>query len=499
MKPRRSTAPARRPLHRLVVSMLATLVLLPFTALAGAAPATAATNQFRGTNWAVMGDNFATEPLVLDGLSTSDSNATVQAKANAVYDDMASLLGTNTVRIPINTHTVGTTWWNAYRGVIDAATARGWKVIVAYWEDGAASGGRITNMTAFNTMWNTVVSQYGSNSLVYFEPMNEPHGYSSAEWRDVAASWMSARSSVPKGRILIGGTGYSQDLRDLCTDSRFSGTLFSFHTYAFFYGEQTPEAWRTNITTRLGGCASRAVVTEFGAAMHTNLNYGSTSSTADNFVRYFRAVTDIMREQSMGGTYWPALGGKYTGDLGYDGYSIFARSGSGTNLNLAVRNASGANRYRWAFGDNVDPNAGNGSGSTTVTDFVNQASGKCADVVSASTANAAEVVQYTCSGASNQQFALQNLGNGYYNLVAQHSGKCLDVGNASTADGAAVIQYTCGSGTNQQWELRVAGSYHQLVARHSGKCLDVPGSSTANGTRLKTYTCNTGTNQRWTL
>ncbi|MFY1638219.1 hypothetical protein ACN27F_33875 [Solwaraspora sp. WMMB335] len=60
-------------------------------------------------NWAVLGDNFSTGPLVVQGLSSSDSNATVRAKANALYDDMATTMGINTVRLPINTHTVGTT------------------------------------------------------------------------------------------------------------------------------------------------------------------------------------------------------------------------------------------------------------------------------------------------------------------------------------------------------------------------------------------------------
>lgn len=493
--PHLAAPPSRRPLHQIVVSMLAALLLLPVTAVALATPATAATSQFRGMNWAVLGDNFSTGPLVIDGLSSSDSYATVQAKANAVFDDMESTLGINTVRLPINTHTVGTAWWGNYRGVIDAATARGWKVILAYWEDGAASGGRITNMSAFNTMWSTVTYQYGSNSLVYFEPMNEPHGYSSTEWRNVAAAWLDYHYSAVPARVLIGGVGYSADLRDVCNDSRFNGTLLSFHHYAFFYGENTYDGWRSHINTRLGSCASRAVVTEFGGAMNEGLNYGDANST-NNFVRHIRAVTQVMRDTGMGGTYWPAIGGK-PGTIGYDGYSMYVKSGSGTNLSVTIRSVSGANRLRWAWGDNVDPNTGNGSGG--VTDIVNRNSGKCVDVVSASTANGAEIIQYTCSGASNQQWILQDLGNGYRQIVSQSSGKCLDVSSASTADGAAIIQYTCGTGTNQQWQLRsVTGGYVELVARHSGKCLDVPASSTANGTRLTQYTCNGGTNQHWT-
>ncbi|MCH7230564.1 RICIN domain-containing protein [Glycomyces sp. L485] len=456
--------------------------------LAGAAPASADTSQFRGLNWAVLGDNFSTGQLVIDGLSSSDSYTTVRAKADAVYDGFENHLGANTVRLPINTHTVGSSWWNAYRGTIDAATDRGFKVILAYWEDGAASGGRITDMGAFNSMWDTVVSQYGSNDRVYFEPMNEPHGYSASEWTNVAVDWVDARSSVPRGRILIGGTGYSQDLRPVCDDSRLDGTLLSFHHYAFFYGDNDYAGWRSHVETRLGNCASRAVVTEFGAPMDNGLDYSDPNST-ENFVRHIRAVTDVMRANDMGGTYWPALGGK-PADRGYDWYSMFALGGSGTDLTLTVRNSTGADRLQYAWGD----------GEAQSTAFVSRNSDKCVDVVSGSTENGAEIIQWDCHGELNQQWELQDAGEGYYTIVSQSSGRCLDVDAASTANNARIIQWSCNGGTNQQWQLRDSDSgYVEIVARHSGKCLDVINSSTENGTRIQQYDCYGGTNQQWSM
>jgi endoglucanase len=483
----RSSGPSwsARSLVTLVVTALAAAAALVVTA----PPATAATNQFRGMNWAVLGDNFSTGTLVVQGLSQSDSNATVRAKANALYDDMASTMGVNTVRLPINTHTVAnTTWWNAYRGAIDAATARGFKVILAYWEDGAASGGRITNTAAWNTMWSSVTNTYGSNSNVYFEPMNEPHGYTSAEWRTVAASWLGYHTSAVPGRVLVGGTGYSQDLRDVCNDSRFNSTLLSFHHYAFFYEPMTYDAFRGHIQTRLGNCASRAIATEFGAPMSTGLNYGDANST-DNFVRHIRAMAQVMRDNGMGGTYWPALGGKPTESLGYDYYSMYALSGSGTGLNLTVRNPSGADRIRYAWGDSV------GGGSFYRIDV--RHSGKSMDVQQPNADDGARVGQYTYAGNAWQQWQFQDAGSGYWRIVSRHSGRCLDVVSASTADGAELAQYTCGTGTNQQFQLVANGSYFQLRARHSAKCVDVPSASTADGAILKQYPCNTGTNQQW--
>jgi len=70
--------------------------------------------------------------------------------------------------------------------------------------------------------------------------------------------------------------------------------------------------------------------------------------------------------------------------------------------------------------------------------------------------------------------------------------------SASTADGAELIQYTCGTGTNQQWQWVATGSYFQLRARHSGKCLDVVNANTADGADIQQFACGSGTNQQWT-
>ena len=132
--------------------------------------------------------------------------------------------------------------------------------------------------------------------------------------------------------------------------------------------------------------------------MDSGLNYGDANST-DNFVRYIRAMAQVMRDNQMGGTYWPALGGK-PGTIGYDWYSMYAQSGSGTNLNLTVRNASGAEPAPLGVGRRGRPGrrqrrrrrrpCGSSTGATAASAM---------DVVGGSTANGAEIIQYTCGGA----------------------------------------------------------------------------------------------------
>ncbi|WP_328222536.1 MULTISPECIES: RICIN domain-containing protein [unclassified Streptomyces] len=148
----------------------------------------------------------------------------------------------------------------------------------------------------------------------------------------------------------------------------------------------------------------------------------------------------------------------------------------------------------------IDTTAGTvtGVGGGPYYDLVARHSGKCLDISDNSAADSAVAVQYTCIGGLNQQWRLQDAGDGYVRVLAQHSGKCLDVANNSTADGAFVNQYRCGTGTNQQFQFQDQGNgYYRLMARHSGKCLDVSNASTVNGARLIQWPCGTGTNQQF--
>ena len=83
--------------------------------------------------------------------------------------------------------------------------------------------------------------------------------------------------------------------------------------------------------------------------MDTGLNYNDANST-DNFVRYFRATTQVLRDLGMGSVYWPGIGGKITAGQSDDWYAMQKLHGSGTNLTLTTPNASGAGRLRYAWG-----------------------------------------------------------------------------------------------------------------------------------------------------
>jgi hypothetical protein len=91
------------------------------------------------------------------------------------------------------------------------------------------------------------------------------------------------------------------------------------------------------------------------------------------------------------------------------------------------------------------------------------------------------------------------VGGGYYNVINRGSGKCLDVNAVSTADGANIQQWTCTGGGNQHWQPVAVGSYYELKAQHSGKALDVVGNGTGDGVNIDQWTWNSGNNQQWTI
>ena len=365
-----STAP--QPVRRRVTLLGLTALLTAVCTLAGgisvaqsasastAAPATVTTSsnagaldpsQFHGVNWADPRDNYVNGPVIPSGLSTGDNYATTYAKAHRILSQFRSDLGANTVRLPVNPYSVGTSWWTSYRAVIDAARHDGFSVILSYWEgSGAEKDGRVDDPAAWYGMWNTLTSTFKGDRGVYFEPMNEPFGYSATDWEQLVTTWVERYTAqgIPRNRIFVSGTGYNDHVNTVCGVAALDGTYVSQHYYGF-WGSHDAAGWAADFASRLGDqeCSARTVLDEFGVPMTTGIDYTATPTTgnadADNSVAFLQAVTTIVRDRNLGAVYWPGL---RTGDT----YSLETLQGSGTRLSLAVNNPSGVDLLRWAWG-----------------------------------------------------------------------------------------------------------------------------------------------------
>jgi hypothetical protein len=129
-------------------------------------------------------------------------------------------------------------------------------------------------------------------------------------------------------------------------------------------------------------------------------------------------------------------------------------------------------------------------------------SGKCGDVSGWSTNNGAIVHQWDCHDGNNQVWRLNykrsDGGNSVWEIRNRHSDKCLDLKDWSTANGAQIQQWSCHGGKNQEWKsITVNGDQRisRFVNMHSGKCLDINGASGANGARFIQWDCHGGNNQ----
>jgi hypothetical protein len=311
----------------------------------------AVTSQFRGVNWADKRDNFVSDVLVLSGMSLSDNYQSASVVADRVIGQFQELFGTNSVRIPVNEPTVSK-FWDTYTGVIDMALSKG-RVVMGYWGPAQPAGPK--NMNDWWSMWAKVVEKYGDHPNAYFEVFNEPHMYSKTELRDLYAQWLSKFPNVPRGHILLDGSGLAWNVPDIADDPRFEGCLFAVHEYTFWNMSITTEqGWKDSFKGKVGKYIDRTVCTEWGGAMSpgdkngVHYDYMDYNSTPTNyFMAYIRGMSDQLREWEMGSFYWPGL-------RDGDWYSMTKRTGEGANIKLEIVNQSGVDRMKMAWADTVE-------------------------------------------------------------------------------------------------------------------------------------------------
>ena len=475
----------------LVLAALTTLASVSLLVLSGASPAQAATavdpSQFHGVHWSRLGDNFTPDRLVLQGLSASDDYNSARSKADAMFATFQSDLGANTVRLPINPATAA---WNTYYGVIDAATARGFKVVLCYWAQDGTNMVPPSFLATWNQMWDTVTAHYLSNPLVYFDPINEPIGFTTAQWLDFAATWIARENAagVPNSRLFIEGAqldggGWGSDLRPLCNDSRFNGVYLAMHRYGFPYGARTYDQWVSDITTLMGNCASRTVIEEFGAEADTGINYDATpSGSTDKEVAYLRAITDVVHNYHLGAIWCHVIGGR-TSTPDHDTLNILrldsGYDGSTNNLPLWTPNPTAVDRLEYAWG---------GLGSAT-SELRNVGYNACLDVPNSSQNNDVQLQVHACTNGTNERWTRQANGE----ITVYNGTKCLDAFGFGKTNGTRVVIHDCLGNTNQQWLFFSDGTIRGV---DSHLCLD---ADLYNPQNLQLWSCGGGNNQKWRL
>jgi len=342
-------------------SLLPALVLIISICL-GQLEASAATNQFRGVNWADQRDNFQSGVLYIAGLSASDTYSSASAVGEAVMSQFVSKVGANAVRMPINEATVSS-YWATYTGAIDAVLSKG-MVVLCYWD--SAKSNKPSDMNAFWSMWKTVVTKYGGNDNAYFEIFNEPNMYGKADLVSLYSSWLTQFSTVPKNRVILDGTGDAQNVSDIGSVAALDGCLLGVHDYSFFGSDTwtTESQWVTQFKGEVGSYSDRTVCTEWGGPMSpgskNGVSYGSldySTSPTNYFEAYIRGMSSQLRSWTMGSFYWAGL-------KDADWYSMTTKTGSGASITLSIPNQSGLDQLRNSWTSTKGSGgAGDGGGS----------------------------------------------------------------------------------------------------------------------------------------
>jgi endoglucanase len=267
---------------------------------------------FDGVNWADARDNFVDGPIIPSGINPNLSTKEIKLVAESIINQFQTKLGANTIRFGINYATVtDTSYWPKYKSIINFATENGFKIIIAYWEAESSKDGKVDNQAEFDAMWNIAVNDFKDNKNVYFEIFNEPHGYNLKDWKNFAAVWISKQIGKfhKKERILVGGSGYSENVAEVAIDKRFNGCLFSQHIYPWWSKFKTQAEWESNLGKRVGNFTNRTIVTEFGVAMKTRPNNYFTTLPINGEVdrAFLNGITNKIHQTNMGSVYWPGL------------------------------------------------------------------------------------------------------------------------------------------------------------------------------------------------
>lgn len=113
-------------------------------------------------------------------------------------------------------------------------------------------------------------------------------------------------------------------------------------------------------------------------------------------------------------------------------------------------------------------------------------------------AGGANVTQMSATGGTNQQFDIDDLGNGYYSIRPVHTGMSFDVWEWNTEPGADIRQWDYTGYVNQQWQINNLGNgYYSIISAYNDLSLDVWEWSTSSGGDIRQWTYTGGVNQQW--
>jgi hypothetical protein len=123
--------------------------------------------------------------------------------------------------------------------------------------------------------------------------------------------------------------------------------------------------------------------------------------------------------------------------------------------------------------------------------FVSASSGLTLDVLNWSTANGAQLIQWSSTGGANQQYQIVQITTSQWKIVNVNSGK------AVTNRNGAVTQNSYSGADTDKWSIDDHNGHFKIVNKSTGYVLKSPSSST--GASVTTGTYSGASNTDWDI
>ncbi|MGP3920275.1 family 43 glycosylhydrolase [Nonomuraea sp. 10N515B] len=270
---------------------------------------------------------------------------------------------------------------------------------------------------------------------------------------------------------------------------------------------EAPVALQRNGQTFVVFSASSCQTADYKLGMLT-YNGGDPLSASS----WTKAANPIFQRNDANRVYGPGHNGFFTSPDGTENWIVY-HANSASNGGCGNGRTTRAQKFTWnangtpnlgtpvAAGVTLAGPAGETAATPSAYRIVNRNSGKCLDVSGASSADGADVIQWSCNGGTNQQWRIEDLGNDTSRLVNVRSGKVLDVNACGSADGTNIQQWSWLNNNCQKFRMIVTDQdgWVRLVNVSSGKVADVAGCGTADGADVRQWSWLNNNCQQWQL
>jgi GH43 family beta-xylosidase len=318
------------------------------------------------------------------------------------------------------------------------------------------------------------------------------------------------------GRLYLLGTFFNGSqpafIRPLSNPWTASGTRRILSTPTFSWERvggavnEGPEVIQRNGRTFIVFSASHCSTPDYKLGLLT-YNGGDPLNQSS----WVKSAQPIFQRNDANRVFGPGHNGFFKSPDGTEDWIVYHATSTpgGCDLNRSTRaqkitwNADGTPNFGVPvrLGTTVDGPAGETAATPTSYRIVNRNSGKCLEVAGGSTADGANIQQWTCNGGTNQRWRLEDLADDTSRLVNVATGKAADVADCGTADGVDIRQWPWLNNTCQRFRLVYTntGGWMRLVNQNSGRVADVADCGTADGVDVRQWTWLNNNCQQWSL